>query len=117
MPLIIIHRNPAVVCDARLVHIAEHLPEVVAAALSCDEGPVSAEDVSIEISDVGAFDKNVRDLNIRVHAHYFAERAADLGMRQQRISRGIRELFPECESWSVWVLLHKGSHGTSELVF
>lgn len=114
MPLIQIRRNPEMINDGLLKSIIESLPRRAAQALSCAEGGVlKPEDIMIEADDFGPFDTNAKDIHVRVIAHDYPSRRANLDEIRTWISMDIfAELQLTPASWYVWVLLMPTSYGS-----
>ena len=117
MPLIEIRRRPDAIGEEILVALRDNLPATAAKALSCDEGgELSAKDIMIEINDMGPYDKNNKDIHIRVWAHDYptrrGENDAKLNIICKRIAEQVVKHLPTGVSWYVWVLLARTSYGS-----
>lgn len=116
MPLIQIKRDPRKVPDLLLERIIKGLPVTAAQALSCEEGHLTAADIMIEVTDSGPFDRNLKDLNVRVLANdYPSRRGPDLAAldeARKQITQKILLLLSAEVSWYVWVFLDTASYGS-----
>ena len=117
MPLIQVVRDPTKVPDKVLGRILEMLPLAASMLLSCKEGgKLESKDIMIEVTEFGPFDKNCKDLHVRVWAHEYPSRrgpndkALDL-IRLKLSGRVSAYLTPDI-SWNVWVLLATTSYGS-----
>jgi hypothetical protein len=88
--------------------------KVSARALTCPEGgKLTPSDIMIEVRDSGEFDKNCKDLNIRVLAHDYPSREQNLDIIRRTIADEVKifrneNRYPEKDiSWYVWVILTK----------
>jgi hypothetical protein len=115
MPLVIVRRRASKITDARIKHIAKHLPEVVAQALSCEEGRLTPEDIMIQVDEVGPLDSAMKDLNVTIYAHDYPERAANLAERCARITREFQYMIGDGQSWYIWVFLQKSCYGSDTM--
>lgn len=114
MPLIQIRRN-ARVTNGTMKHLLSGLDVVAASVLSCEDGFVTPQDILVEVSDASAFDKNIKDVNIRVLAHDYLERHVRADWIQQTLSEYVQKNLPGGTSWYVWLVLGYTSYGSDTM--
>lgn len=112
VPLIeVTHDNT--VTDAVLQHLAELLPDVVAAAVACPEepwlGPASAGDVEIRFHAKGPFDVGELNCVVEVRTKLFGTRVQDKHLRAETIRENIASREPGVRRLGVWLILAEGS--------
>lgn len=117
MPLVKVRRRSSKIDDKDLDLITEALTIVVAKALTCEEGGrLPPSDIMIEVSEVGPYDKNVKDLNIRVLAHDYpsrrGENLASLKTRRRAIQEVVKAHLDAGTTYYVWPILAATSYGS-----
>ena len=113
MPLIQIRRKLGVISHHEMLALKDELPAFVAGALSCKEGGIlQPKDIMLEIDDMGAYDVNCKDIHVRVCAHDYPSRRANLDDIRKAISKQVLKCLPQGASWYVWVLLVPTSYGS-----
>lgn len=112
MPVVTIKRNPRVIPDVMLEKIVLTLSINTANALTCEEGVLTEEDIMVEVSDVGSYDRNCKDINILVFAHDYPSRRVKLDRAQLLISRALEVYLPQSASWYIWIILGTTSYGS-----
>jgi hypothetical protein len=119
VPLIQIVRKPVTINEKTLKAILDILPEISAEALTCKESRgLKAEDIMIEVRDLGPYDRNCKDLNIRVYAHdYPGRRGHNLDIIQAKIVGKIGMCIPIEVSWYVWVLLSETAYSSDTVKY
>lgn len=111
MPLVQVRRTSRVT-NGTLKHLLDGLPAVVASALSCEDNRIYVPDIMIEVSEASGFDRNLKDVNIRVLAHDYPERHIDASRIQRAISTFVQKTLPGGTTWYVWLFLSFTSYGS-----
>lgn len=106
--------------------LAQHLPEIVAPALTLSErkrhdGQVTPSDIIVRCVEGTKEDVNTKDLEIIIWAHDFPGRAANLEERKDAIINGVRQFLADHTedelgfrlhvSGFVWILLQPTAFG------
>lgn len=112
--------------DRFLTSLATSLPVICAEYLGCDDegGELTKDDFSVTFHEVGKFDIVTHPLEIRVEAHAFPLRLANIDERTDNIKRAIKAGFEHHDSLTerspipfyAWVRLATAGFSSGELV-
>ena len=105
MPEVVARRNPSTVRDGTLMELRLLLPEIVAAALTCENpnGKLTKKDVEVYFHDFGRFDVTRYDLAITITANPYPERMLNLHERRKRIITQVEAVLPPGTQFYVWI--------------
>lgn len=112
MPLIDVCHDSSVPVDT-VSDLTKSLTGVAAAALTCEEGKtLDQKDIMIKVDRVGLSDRNMKELCIRVWAHDYPSRRANIENIRRQISEEVVRYLKPGTSWYVWVFLVPTSYGS-----
>ncbi|MES2088294.1 MAG: hypothetical protein V4467_04880 [Patescibacteria group bacterium] len=115
MPIVFVtidRECPSLSTETQVINLGRHLQHIVAEALTCDESPLTASDVEVEIKDRDAWRSiggGKYELRIIVIATRTKSRETDLSMAAYRIAQSIRCYVPSSGNGYVWVQLPSAS--------
>lgn len=90
MPLVIVTRNPELLSDREAVEIGPLLQQIVAAALTCEEGKLTQDDIEVRFREAGPLDVGVKKLQIEVIANDYLSRRINLQQRTEQIGHQLQ---------------------------
>ena len=116
MPLVIVTAKRGLLRNGSRQSLGEHLANVVAGALSCDDegGVLSSDDIEVRFQDVSPHTYNAKPFAIEIFANDYPSRRANLADRTARIANNVRNARSVPRSvvkgggGFVWVLLGTG---------
>lgn len=108
MPTVLLFRKPERGLEELAKNLARELPMIIAAYLSTKEGGyVQPKSIKVRHFVGDPEDVNTDDLEIRISAHNFPEREANLEERKNSILEDVRDFLRDYDrNLSVLVLVH-----------
>lgn len=112
MPLIEIRYSLQKLHINDIRRVIDVLPLVSSTALTCPEGGLlKEEDIMIEAQPFGTFDKNCKELHIRILAHNYRSRLKRIDAIQDAILGRVRVCIGDVNAY-VWLILAPTSYGS-----